>query len=133
MPRQNDVETIKSFLDDLWKQAQGMLTKGKRRTEEVAHAAKIKMDMYLLTSKKGDLYQKLGEDFYTSSKRRKPSVKKQQKLFSVIQEIRDIEAHEKSLKKALKKGRPAEKKVTRRGRPPGRKPARLKKQTKPTA
>jgi hypothetical protein len=145
MAQNKDVESIKGFLDDLWKQAQGMLAKGRRKTEEVAHTAQLKMDLYIVSSKKRDLYQQLGEYFFLSSRRKKPSAKIQQRLLAIIQEIRDIEMHEKGLRKVLKKGpraagkkrgrpagakkrgRPAGvKKAARRGRPRSRKPAPAK-------
>lgn len=134
MPKKADVDTIKKFLDDLWAQAQGMLSKGRVSTEKVAQSAKLKMDLYLLSGKKEDLFQKLGEAFYTTSKRKKPSSKNQQLVMSLLQEIKEIETHEKSLKKDIsKKAVKTAATRPRRGRPPKRKkPGRKKKTAKST-
>lgn len=118
MPRKSDAETIRSFLDELWKQAQGMLGKGKARAAQSLQTAQYKLDLYLLSGKRENLQQRLGELFYRSTKRRKPSLKKQQKLLTLVAEIKELDAHEKSLRKSLRRSEAeATVKPRRRGRP----------------
>jgi hypothetical protein len=127
MAKKTEAEAIKNFLDDLMGQAHSMLSKGVARTEKAAQSAKTKLDLHILNSKKGDLLYKLGEEFYASTKRKKPSPKRQQAIMSVLQEIKEIDAYEKQLKKAVKEAaRPKAKKAARRGRPPGKKKAATK-------
>jgi hypothetical protein len=123
MAPRNETENIKRFLDDLWKQAQSMLGGGKKAKNAV-NAAQVKMDLYLLNTRRDDLYRKLGEAFYSSARRKNPAAKKVDAITTVMQEIREIDAHEKGLKKAArKKPRKATEPSARRGRPPGRKTA----------
>lgn len=135
MPKKNEVETIKNFLDDLWKQAQGMLSKGRVSTSKVAQTAKLKMDLYLLAGKKDDIFTKLGEAFYATTKRKKASGKYQDQIMSLLKEAKEIESHEKSLKKSIAAAEgKVVKKPGRRGRPPKKKTARKRRKAeKPAA
>ena len=92
MAKNADAEAIKKFLDDLMGQAHSMLSKGVARTEKAAQSAKTKLDLHILNSKKEDLLYKLGEEFYSSTKRKKPSPKKQEAMMSLLQEIKEIDA-----------------------------------------
>jgi hypothetical protein len=132
MARRKDADAIKVFLDDLWKQAQGMLAGGERKARQAGHAARVKMDMFLLDARRESLLAQLGEAFYASSRRKNPSVRKRQKLFDLLAELRDVEAHGKDLRRALRKGAAAAP-AKRRGRPPGRKRAHRKPGRKPAA
>lgn len=123
MAKKTEAEAIRGFLDDLWKQAQGMLSKGRVRTEKAAHVAKTKMDIYLLGRKKDDLFRELGELFHASSKRKKPSGKKQQRLLAVLAEIRELEVQEKILRKGV---RSASSEISRPRRSAGPRPRRAR-------
>jgi hypothetical protein len=127
MARRGDAENIRKFLDDLWKQAQQMLGQSRVKAVKIADAARIKMEIYLLDSKRGDIYRQLGESFYASAKRKKPSVRKQKKLISLMQELREIDGQEKSLRKSMtKKPKKGIRQGALRGRRRRRKAARIK-------
>jgi small-conductance mechanosensitive channel len=103
MARKAASDSIRKFLDDLWNQAQRMLKAGKVKTEKAAQTAGVKMDLYLVEAKMADLYHQLGEVFYETSKRKNPSVRKQALLFAILDEIREIENRERSLRHDLKR------------------------------
>jgi chaperonin cofactor prefoldin len=120
--RKSDASKIQSFLEELWSHAQGMLGQGKVRTEQAVNQAKTKLDLYLLSGKKSDLYREVGELFFLSSKKAKGAPKMQQRILSLVAELQEIELQEASLRRDLKGTKATAPAVSksgkRRGRPP---------------
>ncbi len=134
MARRRKADEIGKFLDDLWKQARQMLGRRKVVVAKAADAARVKLEMYLLDSKRNDLYRQLGESFFASTKRKKPSVRKQKKLVSIIEELREMDGQEKNLRKAVtKRPRKETRQTAPRARRRRRRVARVKTAEKATA
>ncbi len=105
MAKKAEAETIRNFLDQLWKQANSMIGVGRKRTSEFADTAKTKLDLFILSTKRDNLYRQLGEYVYTSQGKKRVAAKKSQMLTAILHELREVDLHEKSLKKSIGTGR----------------------------
>lgn len=101
MAKRAEAETISTFLDQLWKQAHSMIGAGRKKTTEIADTAKTKLDLFMLTAKRDNLFRQLGEHVYTSHGKKRVAAKKTQLLSTILNELREIDVHEKSLKKSI--------------------------------
>lgn len=112
---EKELEKVKGALEDFGKRVVEAVKKGKGEVDKVAETAQVKLEIGSLTRQKKDLYQELGELFYTNF--RKGSKKGEADVAECVGHLTELDKKVAILNRELKAIK-AGKTVSRSGRAP---------------